>query len=199
MFFCCLFFNNYHFNGGSLMKNKGNKGLLISVLVVVVLVVMYFFVSVSYKNQEVRLRNRISVQQKTNEVVYDTVWKIISQQAQVSENYKDSFKEIYGDIMEGRYGNENGGTLMKFITESNPQFDIRLYEKVSNSIEIQRTEFLREQKKLIDLKAAHDSLRKTEPASWFVGNVPEIEIQVVTSSKTTKTFETGREDDVKVF
>ena len=39
----------------------------------------------------------------------------------------------------------------------------------------------------------------TWPGSMFVGNRPEIEIAIVTSTKTEETFKTGKEDDVEVF
>jgi len=100
--------------------------------------------------------------------------------------------------MQGReYG--KGGQLMKFITEANPNFDIRLFEKVSNSIEGQRTAFMRDQQKLIDLKREHDNVLTTMPGSFFVGSRPPVEIKIVTSTKTEKTFETRKEDDVDVF
>ncbi|MGH9426000.1 MAG: hypothetical protein ACRD2L_06835, partial [Terriglobia bacterium] len=89
--------------------------------------------------------------------------------------------------------------LLSFITESNPNFDMKLYEKVSNSIEAQRTVFKRDQQKLIDLKREHDDLRGKIPGSLFVGGRPAIDIAIVTSSKTDASFKTGKEDDTKVF
>ena len=100
--------------------------------------------------------------------------------------------------MEGRHY-DKGGQLMKFITEANPNFDIRLFEKVANSIEGQRTGFMRDQQKLIDMKREHDNVLTTMPGSLFVGSRPPIEIKVVTSTKTEKTFETRKDDDVDVF
>lgn len=165
---------------------------------VVGLVVMVFLMYMSYANSEVRLRNAVTAQQKANETSFDTCWKIIQGQAQVADKYKDSFKEIYTGLMEGRHY-EKGGALMKFITESNPTFDIRLFEKVSNSIEAQRTAFMRDQQKLIDLKREHDNVLTTMPGSFFVGSRPPVEIKIVTSSKTEKVFESRKEDDVDVF
>lgn len=157
-----------------------------------------FLMYMSCSNSEIRLRNAVTAQQKANETSFDTCWKIIQGQAQVADKYKDSFKEIYIGLMEGRHY-EKGGTLMKFITESNPTFDVKLFEKVANSIEGQRTAFMRDQQKLIDLKREHDNVLTTMPGSFFVGSRPPVEIKVVTSSKTEKTFETRKEDDVDVF
>lgn len=165
---------------------------------VLALGLMFGLMYMSYSNSEVRLRNAVTAQGKANETSFDTCWKIIQGQAQVSEKYKDSFKEIYVGLMEGRHY-EKGGNLMKWITEANPAFDIKLFEKVANSIEAQRTAFMRDQQKLIDLKREHDNLLTTMPGSWFLGGRPPVEIKVVTSSKTEKTFQDGKDDDVDVF
>lgn len=162
------------------------------------LVVMGLMMYMSYSNSEVRLRNAVKAQQEANTTSFDTCWKIIQGQAQVADKYKDSFKEIYVGLMEGRHY-EKGGNLMKFITEANPTFDTKLFEKVSNSIEGQRTAFMRDQQKLIDMKREHDNILMTMPGSFFVGGRPPVEIRVVTSSKTEKTFESRKEDEIDVF
>lgn len=159
----------------------------------VVLVGVYF----SYSNTEIRLRNTVSATQKVTEGSFDKTWKIISQQAQIADKYRDSFKDIYTNIMSERYS-KGDGSLMKWITEANPQFDTKLFEKVANSIEGQRTEFFNQQNKLIDLKREHDNLIGTFPGSVILAGRPAVEIRLVTSSKTEAAFETGKEDDVKL-
>lgn len=172
------------------------KLVLISLLAVVLgLGISVSLMFVNYSNSEIRLRNQISATQKSNEAVFDTTWKIVKQQCSIADKYKDSFKEIYGSIMSERYS-KGDGSLMKWITESNPQFDIRLYEKVSNSIEAQRLTFLVAQKQLIDLKREHDNMRTVFPGSLFLSGRPEIKISIVTSGKTDDAFKSGKEDDV---
>jgi hypothetical protein len=159
--------------------------------------IMYF----SYGNQEVTLRNQIVAQQKANEATYDEVWKVISQVAQVSENYKDSFKDIYVGVMNARYS-KGDGTLMKWIKEASPVFETKLYEKVANAIESQRATFTREQKKLIDIKREHDNLLDIQPGHFFlvtIGGKQKIDVQIVTSTRTDKAFKSGKDDDVDVF
>jgi hypothetical protein len=156
---------------------------------------MYF----SYSNSEIRLAAQVSAQQDANKAQYDTMWKVISQKAQIAEEYKDSFKSIYPAIMEGRYGNERGGSLMSWIQESNPNFDVSLYKDLMVSVEGQRERFLREQQELIDLNREHDLVIDTFPGSLFVGGRPKITITIVTSGKTDAAFATGQEDDVDLF
>ena len=179
--------------------SKGVVIMIVALLLVGFAVAIPGCMYVSYNNQEVRLRKKAEAQQKANETSFDTCWKVVSQIAQVADQYKEAFKEIYPKLMEGRYGNARGGALMSWVTESNPQFDTKLYEKVANAIEEHRLIFKRDQQKLIDIKREHDVLLETIPASLFVGGRDAIEIQIVTSSKTAKTFETGAEDDVDLF
>lgn len=150
-------------------------------------------------NKEIKLRNKIEAQQTVCKAYYDKLWKVISQKAQVADEYKNAFDTIYPKLIEGRYGDEKGGTLLKFITESNPDFDITLYKEVSNSIEAERAGFFAEQQILIDLKNEHNNLRQTFPSKIFVGSRPEIELNIISSDKTDAVYSEGKENDVEVF
>jgi hypothetical protein len=177
---------------------------IVTGVVLISLVIMGLWLGLSYfsySNKEIGLRNQLKAQQQSVQVVFDNTWKIISQTAEVSDQYKQTFSEVYPKIMEGRYGDpkERKGALLSFITESNPQFDTKLYEKVAVAIEAQRTIFTNEQKTLIDMKREHDNLRQLFPGSMFLASRTEFEIKLVTSSKTEKSFETGKDDDTKLF
>lgn len=178
------------------------KWIVPVVLVVIVAIiggigsVMYF----NTTNTEIDIRNQIKAQQKSNEVIYDEVWKVLQQKAGVLDKYSSDFKEAFGGIMNARYsGESNGAPMFKWIQEHNPSFSVEMYKDLSVSIESQRAKFTRVQNKLLDLKREHDNLRLKFPYRLFVGNVPEIEIKIVTSSKTEKTFETGKEDNINLF
>lgn len=176
------------------MKKGALVGLLVLGMVVLIPMLMY----VSYSNQEVRLRNALAAQQRSNEAVFDNTWKILKQQAGVAEQHKDAFREIYSDLMHGRY-DSGGGQMMKWVQEHNPQFDSSLFGRLMTSIESQRTIFTREQQKLIDMKREHDNLLATLPSSIFVGSRGPIQIVVVTSSRTDRAFQEGQEDDIDLF
>lgn len=177
----------------------GLKITLFVVIVVVTALIVYATLWISASNREIGLRNLAAGQQDVCKMVFDETWKIISQKAQVADKYKEAYKEIFPALMEGRYGNERGGALMSWITEHNPEFDSSLYKEISNSIESQRHKFTEAQTRLRDIKVQHDDLRLKWPNSWFVGNRPELKITIVTSEKTESIFQTGQENDVKVF
>ena len=134
------------------------------------------------------------------------MFKVISQLAEVAdvkmEKSKNAFKEIYPALMEGRYG-KGDGSLMKWVTESNPQFDLNaaanLYDKLAVAIEANRQEFFIEQQKLIDYNREQRASLKKFPGSWFLESSDTIHIVVVTSATTKETFRTGEENDISIY
>lgn len=155
---------------------------------------MYF----SYNNQEISLRNEAEAQRGKIEGVHDKMWKTISQQAQISEQYAASFDSIYNHIMSERYSS-NDGSLMKWITEANPQFDSSLYKNIMESVEVLRTEFQKSQERMIDIIREHKDLCNKYPSKWFISNTSEIEYTVISSTKSKVIMDTGLDNDVNVF
>ena len=156
---------------------------------------MYF----SYNNKEIALRAKAEAQVGKIEGVHDKMWKVIQQKAQVTTEYKDAFAEIYPEIISGRYSGEGDGSLMKWVTESNPNFDTSLYTDLMQSIEILRSEFQRNQETMLDLIREHKTLCTTYPGRWFISNTMEIEYTIISSTKSKVVMETGIDDDVKLF
>ena len=127
--------------------NKVSTGTIVALALVciigftvVTMVGSYF----TYNNQEIDLRQQCEAQRGKVEGVHDAMWKIISQKAQVSQEYRAGFDSIYTHIIEGRYS-QGDGSLMKWIQEANPQFDTSLYKDVMDAIEQQRTIFRKAQ------------------------------------------------------
>lgn len=157
-------------------------------------------------NKEIKLRNKVIAQQDNCKDYFDNMFKSIAQVAQVAEAKRDaakeSFKEIYPALMEGRYSNDKGGALMKWVTESNPQFDINaalsLYDELARVIEEKRNEFFMEQKKLISYQQEHKDIIQTWPGSWLLDR-DTIAITLITSAKTKEVYATGEENDIDVF
>ena len=167
-------------------------GLFGVVLIFVVIASLMYF---NADSSEVGLRNQIKAQQKVNEVSFDTTWKIIAQKCQLKDDFKEAFTKFYPELMKGRHY-EAGGSFMKWIKESNPKFDASLWKDLMVTISGERKTFERNQAKLIDLQRAHNDVLTQAPSRFFVGGRPPIDIKIVTSTKTEKTFESGKEDDV---
>ena len=180
------------------------KTILIILTVVVLLFAMVVIYAINTSNHEIDLRTTATAQQKNTEAYFDKMWKIISQDNQAAEKYKNAFKEVYVPLIEGRYSQKdaNGkyisgdGSLMKLVMESNPNFTPELYQKLMSAIEGQREGFFVEQQKLIDIEREHTALRLKFPSSWIVGGRPALKITVITSEKTEQVFKIGQENDI---
>ena len=105
-----------------------------SILILAIIGLSMYF---STSNREISLRSDAEAQVRSITLNYDNMWKIIKQKAQVSDEYKNAFDTIYTKIISSRYDKDNG-LLLKFVTESNPNFDVSLYRDLSNAIEGQR-------------------------------------------------------------
>jgi hypothetical protein len=88
---------------------------------------------------------------------------------------------------------------MKWVQEANPQFDIRLYDKLMQSIEVQRLTFKKSQECMLDLIRERETLIDSYPATFFINNKEPIEYTVISSTRTKTTMETGVDDDVDLF
>lgn len=173
--------------------------ILASVLAIVVLaagsVIGCYF---HYNNQEISLRQQSEAQRGKIEGVHDKMWKVLQQKAQVTDEYKSAFESIYPKLIEGRYS-KGDGSLMKWIKESNPNFDVSLYKDLMQSIEIQRSEFQTSQERMLDIIREHETLVKTYPAKWFISDTKPIEYKVISSSKTKMVMQLGEDNDVDLF
>lgn len=176
-----------------------NKLITIAILIVVLFigitgVIMYF----QYNNQYVRLKNSYDAQVSVDKAIYDEVWKVIKQQANISEKYSSEFKGIYKELMDARY-KEGSGKLMQWITESNPNFDASLYKDLMKTIEAQRTKFTNNQKKMIAIHAEIKNLVMVFPGSLFLGSKEIPKLELITSTQTEQVFESGKDDNVDLF
>ena len=149
---------------------------------------MYF----SYNNKEIALRKESEAQRGKIETVRDRMFQIIREQANVSNEYREAFNEIYPKIIAGRY--EHGGELMKWIQEANPHFDNSLYQKVSNSIEVQRTAFTSAQDRMLDIINQRATLLESYPSRWFIRNKSAIVYTPISTSDTKMVMATGIDD-----
>lgn len=163
--------------------------VIISILAVIIVIVAMYF---SYNNKEIALRKESEAQRGKIETARDRMFQIIREQANVSSEYRDAFNEIYPKIIEGRY--KDGGLLMKWIQEANPQFDTSLYQTLSNSIEVQRTAFKSTQDRMLDIVNQRATLIEQMPSCWFIKNKTKIEYTPIATSATKAVMATGVDD-----
>ncbi len=161
---------------------------------VLILIVMYF----KYNNREIALRKEANAQKGKIESVYDTMWKVLKQEAGVTEQYRKTFEKIYPELIAGRYANDDK-SLIKMIQESNPTFDTQLYDKLMQSIEVQRAYFASAQQRMLDIIRERETLLESMPSRWFITNKSEIEYVVISSTVTQNILSSRRDDDIELF
>lgn len=182
------------------MKNKSFNWtpLIITGSVLLMLVVGWFAMSISATNSESRIRNTITAKIKVNKSSYTKMFEILTEEAGVSKQYANDFKEIYPKLVAGRYNNGNG-QMMQWIQEHNPTFDTKLYQKVMQSIEAQRESFHTNQEQLADLSREHDNLLTTWPSRIFLSDKKHIDIPIVINDEAEAAFATGKEKHMNLF
>ena len=174
------------------------KVFLLALGVVMILGLSIGFWAVGVSNDEVMIRNLANKQQESNEAFFGKVWQILHDQAGVTNEYKEAFKEIYIPLIEGRYS-QGDGSLMKWIVEQNPQFNPDLYSTLMNSIEGQREGFFIEQQKLLDIDREHTNMRTTLFRKWIVGKRPALDIVIIKPIVAIEAFKTGIEPPTNLF
>ncbi len=168
--------------------------IAIIALAAVVLIGMY----ITYNNQEVALRKEAEAQKGKVESVHDQMWKVIQQKAGVTEEYRETFEKVYPEIISGRY-NQEGSTAMKWIQESNPDFDTALYKDLMQAIEVQRAYFTQAQTRMLDILRQRETLLESIPAKFFISNKTKIDYTIVSSIRTKTVTQTGIDDDIDIF
>lgn len=168
--------------------------IAIIALAAVVLIGMY----ITYNNQEVALRKEAEAQKGKVESVHDQMWKVIQQKAGVTEEYRETFEKVYPEIISGRY-NQEGSTAMKWIQESNPDFDTALYKDLMQAIEVQRAYFTQAQTRMLDILRQRETLLESIPAKFFISNKTKIDYTIVSSTRTKTVTQTGIDDDIDIF
>lgn len=175
--------------------NKLLIAVLMFAFIGIGIVVAYFV----YDNKYITLNNLYEAQVAEDKLIHDEMWKILKQQAGVTENYSESFTKSYKEIMDAR---NYGGEMMKWITEQNPTYNSSMHEKLMVSIETYRTKFTNVQRKLISIHNEMKNLTTLFPSRFFVvtiGGHILPELNIVTSGKTEKAFVTGKDDDTDLF
>lgn len=153
----------------------------------------------SANNTEVSLRNSIVAKQRANQATFDNMFKQISQVAEVTDEQTKALKDIFTSHAQARQGDGSDKAIMKWITESIPNVDTKVFQNLQNIIVGARNSFTGDQVALLDLKRAHDDVLTKFPSSLFVGGRSRIDVTIVTSSRTDAAFSAGKDDNTKVF
>lgn len=176
------------------------------------LVAMLLFLVVAYfsiQNTAINKQENVRSHEKSYNQEFDNMFKKIAQIAQIPDHAlqgaKESFKEIYTPLIEGRYKDSRNDGLMRWIQESNPQFDTKeyysLYGQLANTVEASRDALTAKGNEWITAVQDYNSYIRKAPNSWFLSTAtfPREEAKIITSSKTEEAVKTDKDDDINLF
>ena len=200
------------------------KGIIAALVIVGLLVVAFGSVGIHWYDSSISYKNAIVAQNEDNQNRYDNFWKSIKEVGQVTDRYKDGFKEVLHGAIEGRYGGGNSGTkaCASYIKEQNPALSDASYKKLIDMIEAGRADFRNAQTQLLDKQRAYRNHLESLTGSMFAslfgfpkavagdfkpgrdtdgdGVLSVLDYRVVTSTKTQEAFKTGKDDkSIQVF
>lgn len=145
-------------------------------------------------NRDNRIRNQFRANEQKVGLVYDEMWKDISQKTQLSDEYKASLVEVTKAVVEGR----KGGALFKSTQEAMPGVDSSIIKEVMATVEGKRHELTEIQSTLLQLQKEDNDLRSNFPTSLVLSGREELQVKLITSSRTERVRESGRDDDVSL-
>ncbi len=150
-------------------------------------------------NSLVSYEEGLKAQYKQNQNNYDNMWKKFKEATQVPAMYADDLKKVYDGAIQARYGKEGSQAAFQWLKEHNPQFDSSMYVKLQTIIESGRNSFEANQKMLLDKKRVYETELRRFPTVLLANMMgfPKIdldEIDIVTSSKTVKAFDSKMDD-----
>lgn len=176
------------------------KSILIVVGVVVLLIgAMSVFSVISSYNTASKLKNTYEMKIKANSGEFDGMWKQISQVVQIADSKKEAFKEIFNGYATARTPN-GAGQVMFWVKENAPNLDLNVYDKAQNIIVASRNGWTARQTELVDIAREYNQGLVTFPNNLVLGmfGFEKIDPKVITSLRTEKAFEEGRDDDVSL-
>lgn len=180
--------------------NTNAKVGIVAGAVAILLTIIVISWGVGLSNKEVRLRNAIEMQQEECETFFTQMWASFVQRAEIADQHKEAFREVYAEIMQAQPGARDGqDPLMVFLNQTVPNYDQTLYRDLSNRIDAGRGEFHAKETRLLDLSREHTDLITTFPGSVIVGGRGRVEIVTIGSARTTNTYATGEENDLDLF
>ncbi|MCU7667348.1 hypothetical protein [Bacillus thuringiensis] len=153
----------------------------------------------THRNEVVALEEGIKSQHVANKSDYDKMWKTFKEMAQVTDMQTDDIKKVYTDIITGRYDKDEN-VLVKMVQENNPQLNTGVYSKLQTQIAASREQFSNNQTKIADKVREYNTAVRKYVIMNALFRFEELDANkyVVTSERTEKTFETGKDNEINI-
>lgn len=140
--------------------------------------------------------NGITAQITSNKNEYSTMWNSFREQVQVTELQARQIKEIYTDLIAGRYDDPN--LLFKAVQEQNPTIDTSIYGKIQEQIAVDRKHFKHQQDILIDKIREYNNLVQLKPISAAIlqKQTKDPNVFIIVAKEATDAFNSGTDTQI---
>lgn len=154
---------------------------------------------ISVYNTQAQLVNQYEMKLKDNSSEFDNMFKKISQVVQVAPMYKDALKEVLSTYTNGRKA-DSDKLLMNWIKEAVPTFDSSIHKNIQNIVVSSRDGWTMRQKELVAIAETANNNIVTFPNNFILKffGFSKIDPKVITSTRTEKAFESGKDDEVSL-
>jgi hypothetical protein len=151
-------------------------------------------------NSAASLKNLYESKVAANKGELDNVKKKIGQSGQVTQMQMESLGKIYNEHAAARTPNTDR-LLVNWVKEVAPTVDQSTFKQLINVVTSSRDAWTMRQTELVDISRQYNDKLVTFPSNIFLGfmGFQKIDPKVITSTSTEEAFETGRDDDAKVF
>lgn len=177
-----------------------------TLVVVIASALLFSFVSLVWGfgvyNDQASLKTQYEMKVAANSATFDNTWKVISQSAQVAESQKDALREIFEGYASARTGtSDNSNRVMTWIKESVPNADLATYRNLQNIVVGSRDSWTRNQLELVEIARQYNLNLSVIPRGLLLKVVgfTQITPKVITSTRTERVFESGKDDEVTLF
>lgn len=172
---------------------------IVTVVGILVLGLIGLVYGIGTYNSTAKLKNTYEMKVKANSGEFDNMWKQISQVCQIADSKKNAFKEIFNGYATARTP-AGAGQVMFWVKENAPNLDLSVYDKAQNIIVASRNGWTARQTELVDIAREYNQNLVTFPKNVFLAmfGFEKIDPKVITSSRTEKAFEDGKDDDVSL-
>lgn len=189
----------YHLPNVNYKKENDNlkKGTIIALSIVAVLILTIVISAatiLTHRNTIVSLEERVNAQYTANQSNYDNMWKKFKEMTQVTDIQAEQIKDVYTDLIAGRYDDPN--VLFKMVQEQNPNLDTSVYTQLQREISAGRTQFDNNQKQIADIIREYNTYVRVHFITSAIIGAKELDagLFVVTSEQTQKAFQENKAD-----
>lgn len=157
------------------------------------------FTILSWHNTASSLKTSYEMKVKANSGEFDNLWKKIKQAAQVPEQKKEAFKEIFNSYASSRSTGGDNQT-MTWIKESVPNVDLKVYDQLMNIITGSRDTWTMKQTELVSIAEQYNIMLSQQPKAAILGffGHQKIDPKVITSERTEAAFSSGQDNDISL-